>query len=54
MVRADTAADQCLGKIGLRIFHDNLAGRPAWQAMRVGKSKHGTFVFGPSGLRACF
>lgn len=54
LVLADNAADQYVGKIGLRIFHDNLAGRPAWQAMRSGAYKHDTFVFAPNGLRTYF
>ena len=54
VVLTDFAADQFVGKIGLRIFHDNLAGRPAWQSMRAGAAKHDTFVFGPNGLRTYF
>lgn len=54
VVLADAAAEQYVGKIGLRIFKDAEAGRPAWQAMRTGAYKHDTFVFAPNGQRSYF
>jgi len=54
VILSDSAATQFVGKVAMRVFRDAEAGRPAWQQMRTGASKHDTFVFGPNGQRTYF
>jgi hypothetical protein len=54
VVLSDANASDFSARTGLRLFRDGQPGRPAWQAMRPGASKHDTFVFSATGERTYF